>query len=294
MKPSDAHKILGKQAKQAKAPLPKGIKCYFEFVTPALAAAYLKKNTENRPIRRPRVEDFKLILQNGEIEITGQAISFGADGILYDGQHRLTAVVETGIGAYFLVVEGLLKSSRRAIDRGLKRTTSDNIFFSGGPRLTETGSARLSALWTLPYAITHRPASNSEIVACYEKHREAFDAISEIFGNVKRYSISAVAAAFMLAYRENPALVKGMASQYITGEGLTKGSPAMILRNSVERRSGGLTAMEKREIFMQACSMIAAHLDNVPRRRVGTGIDTVVRFMKASDMPLERPEVATP
>jgi hypothetical protein len=61
-------------------------------VTPAMARQWLKRNSNNRPIRPSHVENLRLAFERGEYVLTHQGVAFSDDGVLIDGQHRLTAI----------------------------------------------------------------------------------------------------------------------------------------------------------------------------------------------------------
>lgn len=61
-------------------------------VTPSLSREWLKKNTKNRAIRPSHVETLRQSFERGEQVTTHQGIAFDTEGILIDGQHRLTAI----------------------------------------------------------------------------------------------------------------------------------------------------------------------------------------------------------
>lgn len=97
-------------------------------VTPAMAADWLKSNTDNRPLRRAVVHGFKLSLQRGEYQPTHQGIAFAEDGTLLDGQHRLTAIAELREGSFpMLVTTGVSRDAFKVMDIGVKRTAADSL-----------------------------------------------------------------------------------------------------------------------------------------------------------------------
>lgn len=65
-------------------------------VTPAIAREWLKKNTQNRPLRKIYISKMAEAMKRGEWKTTHQAIAM-ADGRLLDGQHRLLAFLESGL-----------------------------------------------------------------------------------------------------------------------------------------------------------------------------------------------------
>lgn len=63
-------------------------------VSPALARAMLARNAHphQRAVIRSSINTWVQRFQNGDWLTTHQGLAFGADGLLYDGQHRLTAL----------------------------------------------------------------------------------------------------------------------------------------------------------------------------------------------------------
>jgi hypothetical protein len=100
-------------------------------VTPKLAAEWLKSNHSNRPLNRRYVEEVCRALENGTFQTTHQGIAFDTQGRLRDGQHRLTAIVETGIAAKMLVTTGMTEEQLLVIDDGRRRSFFDVVGMTG-------------------------------------------------------------------------------------------------------------------------------------------------------------------
>lgn len=97
-------------------------------VTPQMASDWLKFNTDNRPLRRSVVDGFKYAMTRGEYITTHQGIAFSEDGVLLDGQHRLTAISELRDGAFpMLVTWGVSKDAFKVMDIGIRRTAADAL-----------------------------------------------------------------------------------------------------------------------------------------------------------------------
>lgn len=100
-------------------------------VTPKLAAKMLSHNYEgNRPIRKSYVSQLaEAMSEDRFISQNGQTIVLGAeDGVLYDGQHRLSAIVESGTTHVFMVAYVPDGANRyKTIDGGTKRNASDFV-----------------------------------------------------------------------------------------------------------------------------------------------------------------------
>ncbi len=98
-------------------------------ITPEVAASMLKKNTRNRNLRNQYVDSLASDMRNGNWEITPAAISFTSDGYLLDGQHRLAAVVKSGVTIKSAVCYDAPQTM--AVDNGLKRTIADQFKMGG-------------------------------------------------------------------------------------------------------------------------------------------------------------------
>jgi hypothetical protein len=109
-------------------------------VTPKLAAEWLKSNHSNRPRNRRYVYEVCRALENGTFQTTHQGIAFDDQGRLRDGQHRLTAIVETGIAVKMLVTTGLTEEQLLVIDDGRRRTFFDVLSMTGNASSRFCGS----------------------------------------------------------------------------------------------------------------------------------------------------------
>jgi hypothetical protein len=102
-----------------------------EVVTPEKAAQYLSHcNRRNRPVRPLTVARYAADMDSGIWQLTGEPIIFGSDGILMDGQHRLHAVVKSGIAQRFLVVRGASPETFINLDNGAGRKVSDTTSYT--------------------------------------------------------------------------------------------------------------------------------------------------------------------
>lgn len=95
-----------------------------EIITPEKAAEYLKKNTNNyRSLSKAKVAVYAEDIRNGNWEVNGESIIFDSNGVLKDGQHRLSAVVKADKPIFTLVVRGV-DNHVSIMDAGMQRTIS--------------------------------------------------------------------------------------------------------------------------------------------------------------------------
>lgn len=92
------------------------------IITPEIAAALLERNTDNRPMRRRTVENYK---RAKKWYLTHQGMAMDTRGVLQDGQHRLQACVETKRPIVVAFFVGMPVENFKAIDEGQNRTGAD-------------------------------------------------------------------------------------------------------------------------------------------------------------------------
>lgn len=106
-----------------------------EAFTPAIAKAILDtQNIDNRPIRKSRVEKLASEMRDGKWHsASADAICFDTEGVLINGQHRLAAVVLSGVTVSMPVGRNIPSSAFQIIDRGAKRSSGDDLHRIGIP-----------------------------------------------------------------------------------------------------------------------------------------------------------------
>jgi hypothetical protein len=98
-----------------------------ELVTPEMAARWLERNKSNRPLRQTVVAAYAAQIKAGQWRLTHQGVCLDCKDSLIDGQHRLTAIVQTGIAILMQVSKMTTAESALALplDVGAKRNYSD-------------------------------------------------------------------------------------------------------------------------------------------------------------------------
>ncbi len=96
-----------------------------------IAKAWLATNTHNRKLRNARVDQMARDMRSGKWDDNGETIKFSKTGVLLDGQHRLSALIESDTVQVFTVVAGLDDEAQRTIDIGSKRTVGDQLGLRG-------------------------------------------------------------------------------------------------------------------------------------------------------------------
>jgi len=107
-------------------------------ITPEMAAIMLEKNQTNRRLNPRLVSQYAKDMKNGEWKTTHQGIAINCLGFVVDGQHRLAAIVESGVAIWLLVTayNESIGAMASPIDMHMRRKITD---ITGIPaRLAET------------------------------------------------------------------------------------------------------------------------------------------------------------
>ncbi len=104
-----------------------------ETVSPAMARRWLDATTEHpqRGLRRVRVDKFRETIETGAWMLTHQGVAIATDGHVIDGQHRLTAIAESGISVEMLVSRDVPDDVFDVVDVGLNRSPADALKVAG-------------------------------------------------------------------------------------------------------------------------------------------------------------------
>lgn len=111
------------------------------LVTPETAARWLKRNMKNRNVRPATVAKYARDMSTGAWLITGESVKFDLDGNLLDGQHRLAAIMKSGVSIRLVVMRGITPNAQRVMDTGRARTASDALAIRGGITYTALTAA---------------------------------------------------------------------------------------------------------------------------------------------------------
>lgn len=95
------------------------------LVTPELAKEYLSHNTSNRVLNKRYIGKYVAEMEKGLWTLSNDAIIFSENGRLLNGQHRLTAVIQSGVTCEFLVGFGFPESTFNVLDSGKARSAGD-------------------------------------------------------------------------------------------------------------------------------------------------------------------------
>lgn len=264
------------------------IQMKIEKVTPAKAATFLKGNDSNRTIRKNAVKRYARDMKAGNWLESGDPIRFNGDGTLLDGQHRLSAIIESGMPQKMIVIRGLDKKSMLAMDTGAKRTFADVLKLQGFKNTNLTAAA---IRWCVLYEDPERKvcfdqATNSEMMNWLAANPQITDCVNMVGSNnnVIIKKIRTPLSAIRL-YAKNKHDWDLFVAKLASGLELTEGDPIHALRRYVENIS--IATHKPLPIIMHACVVKAwnAYMNGQSIRLLG--------FKAGGSAPEEFPIIVT-
>jgi hypothetical protein len=107
------------------------ITSHWELVTPDMALHLLTFNSDvNRPLKPGRVDAIANDIVSGFWAFNGNPVCFDYHGVLMNGQHRLNAVVKSGIAVHMQIYRGMNPDAIENMDQDLPRSTADLLHTS--------------------------------------------------------------------------------------------------------------------------------------------------------------------
>lgn len=214
-------------------------------VDPKIAESWLKENTKNRRLSLAKIKEYADQMKKGNWSLNGATICFSIDGRLLDGQHRLNAVIQSGVAVAMSVVRGVEdENAFLTYDVGLKRNVSQEASLRG---IKSANNIAAIAKKLLTYERTEDKARFSlrnttklslaqrDILQYLEQNLEEIESMFEQIRRSLPYrncgSGSSLVAALMICKRQNSNVTQSFIEGLITGCSLPLNSPIGLLRD---------------------------------------------------------------
>lgn len=207
-----------------------------EKITPDVATKYLEANVHNRPVHQRHVEFLAEEIKQGRWKMNGSSIVFNGDGTLIDGQHRLWAVITSGLPIKILVVRGADEGSFATIDTGLARTAGDVLGITGekNPQ-TLAAASRFVMAYQSKFTANRKKVSNVKVVE-FVKANPGIQQSVEFIRRAKGTRIISTAVASGLHYlmaKKEPTLADALFNGLAKGFTAEDGETFMALREKL-------------------------------------------------------------
>ncbi len=259
----------------------KGQNVQIMWVTPEMAREWLKRNSGNRPLSQTTVAGYVDEQINGRWRLVGDAIQIDTQGTLINGQHRMTAVSQSGVTCQFLVLFDCDDETKSLIDLGRARTVSDTLRMEYGIERARMVTGAVSALDLFVHERKLK-MTVGHAIEMLDPFGQALRWVTRAMPGKSRFSSSPIVAALTYAHRTAPAAVEEFTTQLLVGDELKAESPILKCRNHILQRGGAGTASdEKRHTFLLVLTAIRHHLNKQRTRSVKVDPDVIAYFARA-------------
>lgn len=232
-------------------------------ITPEIATDWLKANTHNRTVTTTHVVKVRDAITRGEYMLNGETIVRTADGTIVDGQHRLIAVVESGLPITSFVIEGVALEAQVSMGTVKPRRLAEILQMP--PRREKSANQLAASL-----AVVHRVRGGTMTRAgvSYPTIQQALDILEEAphiresLSIGKRLNASlkvpgGLAAGLHYLFSEvDAAAADEFYESLLSGEDLPSGHPFLTLRKNLEKRA--MKNYDKERMEVVAAWMIKA------------------------------------
>jgi len=251
------------------------VKTTIEKITPAVAEKYLENRTRNRKIDPRMVKKYVIAMNAGAWELTHQAIALDNEGRMFDGQHRMTAVVQSGKTIEF-AVSRYAKSEdvpMLVVDSGYARNAGDRLVIGG---IVDAHGRTIYSILRGMLAIDRgicgaQQLHPHEARFIYESESKNIDFVLETFGvaHSKQWN-SAVRASFAYCYAFAPKEVAALAILLKEKSGIKKGSAAQAFVKALADGRIDIGGSDRIDSFAKCLWLIRCHIEEKPVERVKT------------------------
>ena len=204
------------------------------MVTPDLAKVFLASNTSNRRVRKGTVDFYAKAMSRGEWKLSPQGVTiYTKSNRILDGQHRLLAVVQSGVTVPLFVVYTSDEEVFKILDQGARRNTGD--LFDLDTRVADTinfcSRLMLNSFGSLSSAqlepVVHSPIGtlSEELIEFCGTNRKGFSSspvkaavvTSVFFGANKEYAFNLYKNLIFMDFDSLPPVGKAFIRQLSTG-----------------------------------------------------------------------------
>lgn len=226
-----------------------------ETITAKQAERYLQFNSNNRPLRKGLVNQYAKDMKAGKWKLTHQGLAFNCDGTLLDGQHRLAAIIQSGVPVQMLVARGVDSDGQLVMDDHAKRTAGDALSLARKEKITQSQVAVIRACTELSSVNRTDRLTKQELNELIDVFYPAMEFVEARMPGAERGITSApVKAAIVLAWYYVSDIERlSVFCEILTGKTLPEGDGdrsavvlrEWLLRNGMHATSSRLEGFKK-------------------------------------------------
>lgn len=230
----------------------RGLAARVVVIDKATAERWLAKMSPGQRRRKNQnLERLRNALIEGFWMLNGETIIFNFDGELIQGQHRLQAVIDTGISIESVVIWGVSPEAYLTLDNGAKRTGGDALEYLSAPNAT---CASATTLMLIRYMVDPSMAMNvsrvvpkiQKVYNDYKPHIDASVRIGKSIGNtLAAFTPATMAFAHLLFSQVDRDAADAFFASLRTGSNLPARSPITVVRDHAMKHHGRIDARKQ-------------------------------------------------
>jgi len=203
--------------------------------TPIFAEYILRnKNSQNRPRKPAKIKEYAAAMTAGEWSLTGDTIKFGRDGLLKDGQNRLSACVASGAEFVSHTVFGIDPLIFARLDIGRTRNPADIFTIAGITYSSDMAAVvRWLVILTSGKPLDRQTWSNEYLLERYRQDFSDAEPSMRIGQQVRKmlgYPTGAMGALHYLFKAQNPGRVDEFFDKWLHGRFEKRSDPVKFLQ----------------------------------------------------------------
>lgn len=231
-------------------------------ITPDVAQVWLDMNTNNRPLSKRTVKKLSDAMKRGEWKVNAETIKVNGTRLV-DGQHRLSAVVQSGVTIQSYVALDVPCDVFDTVDAGKTRSAVDVFNINGevDPHLLVPAVRVVHRLLVGGDRGKFYTLTNTQMASLLEEYSELRESLAFIRQHVPaRRSIfppSLGAALHYLMSGHSPKSCATLANEFwvgvLTGADISAGDPRHTLREKLIQSGGiaqGRYSWDARELYL--------------------------------------------
>lgn len=239
------------------------------LITPELGKDILSNHNNYRRLNAKRVRVYMDSMVNGGWRLS-QPILFDENGKLCDGQHRIQAVIDSGIPQWFIIICGIPSESISSLDNGQPRTANQVLMFERSDAYSRAAQI-VRAIKLMP---NHKfqVLLNSELPELWDKYYEYVSFVCTLIPTKQKgFSKSGFNAALARSLMCNPSKrekIETLVREAMSGDfnkSINSGSLMKLLLSS-----GNTGTNDISDLYLKSSRVIKAEIDGVRISKIYT------------------------
>lgn len=225
---------------------------WWETITPEKATKIIEQQVRNRRVNWRAVKRYARYMTRGRWLPTGETIEFDEHGNLIQGQHRLYAIIESGVAVRFLCVrhiateytiDGIAMRTQDVLDQGFARKAGGNMELAGIRKPHKVAACCKTIMSICVSSGMSYGMATPETLEIAAEFGESIERILDVhWKRGSDFAIAPIMGTLAFAHAIAPERVEMFAERIGTMENVSAGTPVMRLHDWVKANKASMQA----------------------------------------------------